>query len=56
LLLSTVGSMVVMIFLIGVGAIIFGLSDSRRARAAKRFGAPLPPAPTQIRPPEPRTD
>ncbi len=56
LLLSSVGSMVVMIFLIGVGAIIFGLSDSRRARAAKRFGAPLPPAPTQIRPPEPRTD
>ena len=56
LLLSTVGSMVVMNFLIGVGAIIFGLSDSRRARAAKRCDAPLPPAPTQIRPPEPRTD
>jgi hypothetical protein len=56
LLLSTVGSMVVMIFLIGVGAIIFGLADSRRQRSAKRPAQSLPPTPTQIRPPEPRTE
>lgn len=53
LLLSTVGSMVVMIFLIGVGAIIFGLSDSRRKRPSNW---PAPPPPTQIRPPESRAD
>jgi hypothetical protein len=44
LLYSTAGAMIVMLFLIGLGAVILGLRDRRRP------GRPIPPPP-DIRPP-----
>jgi hypothetical protein len=49
ILLSTVGSMVVMLFMVGIGAVILGLLSGRRRR--KKAG--LPPAPPYIAPPPP---
>jgi hypothetical protein len=47
LLLSVVGSMMVMIFMVGVGAVILGLTgNNRRAREDK-----APPPPAQVAPP-----
>ena len=51
LLLATVGSMVVMIFMIGVGAVIMGLQSGGRDGKRARQPETLPPPPTQITPP-----
>lgn len=50
LLLATVGSMMVMIFMIGVGAVIFGLTGNNR-RAQKPRRQNVPPPPMTIAPP-----
>ncbi len=46
LLLATAGSMMVMIFMIGLGAIILGITSGRRARRES-----APPVPDQLAPP-----
>jgi hypothetical protein len=52
LLLATVGSMVVMIFMIGVGAVIMGLQrGGRDGKRPRQQGTLPPPPPTQIAPP-----
>ena len=47
LLLATVGSLLAMLFMIGVGAVLLGLSAARRGRAS----SPSVPLPTLIKPP-----
>jgi hypothetical protein len=49
LLLATVGSMTVMLFMVGVGAVILGVSSGRRPRKSKPPDFVLPPA--EIKPP-----
>jgi hypothetical protein len=52
LLLSTVGSMLVMLFMVGVGAVILGLISGgrRRSRSGPKRQETIPP-PAEIRPP-----
>jgi hypothetical protein len=51
LLLSTVGSMMVMLFMVGVGAVILGMVSSRRARQKEADALGLFPLPDEIKPP-----
>jgi hypothetical protein len=48
LMLATVGSMVVMLFMVGIGAVILGVISGRPAKNAK--SKPVPP-PKVIKPP-----
>jgi len=50
LLLAMVGSLLAMLFMVGVGAVLLGLSSWRRARRA-RANASAVPLPTLIKPP-----
>ncbi len=50
LLLAMVGSLLAMLFMIGVGAVLLGLNATRRGRR-DRAGAPSVPLPTLIKPP-----
>lgn len=52
LLLSTVGSMMVMLFMVGIGAVILGLLSGRR----KPKSGGLPPFPLSVAPPPPHAD
>ena len=49
-LLSTVGSMLVMLFMVGVGAVIFGLTGGGRRRSKPRSRDTIRP-PAEIKPP-----
>ncbi len=51
LLLATGGSMMVMLFMVGVGAVILGVISGRQGRRRRRPARPDVPAPDEIAPP-----